>query len=89
MADYTEVRVRELTDYGSWPWRYVVEGLTKERVVKRWPWSRKATVAVAPEWERLRHGVRGLKACDECDAEVLADHYRNLLATSSDKEGGE
>lgn len=89
MAGHTEIRVRELTSYGTWPWRYVVEGLTAERTVKRWPWSRKATVTFPPEWERLRHGARGLRPLLDDDAEALADHYRSRLATPSAKEGGE
>lgn len=75
MATYTEVRIRELTDYGDWPWRYVVEGLTEERWAKPWPWSR-SKARVAPSWERLRHGRCDYQPLQSSDAACLARHYR-------------
>jgi hypothetical protein len=78
MRQYTEVRVRELTEHGSWPWRYIVEGLTKERWEKPWPWSR-AKAPVAPSWERLRHGTRDYRPLASHDAARLAEHYRTQI----------
>lgn len=89
MVDFTEIRVRELTSYGTWPWRYVVEGLTDERTVKRWPWSREATKIIAPEWKQLRHGLRDYRPCDDYDASVLADHYRRQASTPDALKGDE
>jgi len=83
MADYTEIRVRELTEHGSWPWRFIVEGRTKPTERKRWPWSREATVKVHPAWVQLRHGRRDYRPCDAEDARALADHYERKLEPSA------
>lgn len=75
MGEYAEIRVRELTERGSWPWRWIVEGLKPAHMVKRWLWSRKATEEIPAEWVRLPHGVRGLRPLSFDDADALADHY--------------
>lgn len=74
---FTEVRVREITVRGEWPWRFVVEGLTTARMKKRWPWSRSADIPVEPAWVQLPHGVRGYRACTWSDAATLAEHYED------------
>lgn len=87
MGDYTEIRIRELTDMGDWPWRYIVEGLTAERFVKKWPWSRERTRRIAPSWVRLRHGLRDYSAMQISDAHALARHYRATLSPKNTEKG--
>lgn len=71
---YVEIRVRELTSKGTWPWRYVVEGLRTPFWRKAWPWSK--PVLVTDEWVTLPHGEFGSLALQEHDAHALARHYR-------------
>lgn len=86
MEHYDEIRVRELTENGDWPWRFVVEGLTQARWRKRWPWSREAKVFVPGEWKRLRHGRRDYAALQFSDASALAHHYRTHHPANKDKD---
>jgi len=74
MTKYIEVRVRELTSHGTWPWRWVVEGLTADRIVKRWPW---VDVKETGTWVGLSHGVFGRSPVTQENADALAEHYRS------------
>lgn len=85
---FSEIRVRELTDRGDWPWRYIVEGLTRPYCRKAWPWSKTKTVPVAAAWVQVPHGRRDYQPCVASDAHALAEHYRARLAAPLDERAG-
>lgn len=73
----SEYRIRELTDHGDWPWRYIVERRVEARWRKRWPWSREAKVFVPAGWEQQAHGRRGYQPLQDSDAHALLNHYQS------------
>lgn len=75
---YSDVRVRELTSNGNWPWRFIVEGRTLPVFYKPWPWSKKERLRPAA-WVQLRHGIRDFRPCDASDASALHAHYEKKI----------